>query len=67
MLDGESRQLHRGDSGLSADARDATRTKAGQPEGFLEAFANIYRDVAGWIPDPGRGAPPRALAGRQRA
>ena len=52
MLDGESRQLHRGDPGLSTDARDATRTKAGQPEGFLEAFANIYRDVAGWIRIP---------------
>ena len=52
MLEGESRLLHRGDPGLGADARDATRTKAGQPEGFLEAFANLYRDVAGWIRIP---------------
>ena len=51
-LGGSSRRLHRGDAGLSADARAATRVKAGQPEGFLEAFANIYRDVAGWIRTP---------------
>ncbi len=51
-LGGSSRRLHRGDAGLSADARAATRVKAGQPEGFLEAFANIYRDAAGWIRTP---------------
>ena len=51
-LGGPSRRLHRGDAGLGADARAATRVKAGQPEGFLEAFANIYRDVAGWIRTP---------------
>ena len=51
-LGGSSRRLHRGDAGLSADARAATRVKAGQPEGFLEAFANIYSDVAGWIRTP---------------
>ena len=51
-LGGSSRRLHRGDAGLSANARAATRVKAGQPEGFLEAFANIYRDVAGWIRTP---------------
>ena len=51
-LGGSSRRLHRGDAGLSADARAATRVKAGQPEGFLEAFANIYSDVAGWIQTP---------------
>ena len=51
-LGGSSRRLHRGDAGLSADARAATRVKAGQPEGFLEAFANIYSDAAGWIRTP---------------
>ena len=51
-LGGSSRRLHRGDAGLGADARAATRVKAGQPEGFLEAFANLYRDVAGWIRTP---------------
>ena len=51
-LGGSSRRLHRGDAGLGADARAATRVKAGQPEGFLEAFANIYSDAAGWIRTP---------------
>jgi len=36
------RTLVRGGSGQSQDARDATRTSAGLPEGFLEAFANLY-------------------------
>ena len=51
-LGGSSRRLHRGDAGLGADARAATRVKAGQPEGFLEAFANLYSDVAHWIRTP---------------
>ena len=32
-----------GRSGLGEAARAATRTPAGHPEGYLEAFANIYR------------------------
>ena len=51
-LGGSSRRLHRGDAGLSADARSATRRKPGQPEGFQEAFANVYSDIAGWIRMP---------------
>ena len=64
-LGGSSRRLHRGDAGLGADARAATRVKAGQPEGFLEAFANIYRDAAGWIRTPAgqRGRAPWPAAG----
>ncbi|ROL64916.1 Gfo/Idh/MocA family protein [Pseudomonas vranovensis] len=38
--------LRRGESWLSEAARQATRIKAGQPEGLLEAFANIYSDAA---------------------
>ena len=45
-------RLHRGDAGLSPDARSATRRKPGQPEGFQEAFANVYSDVAAWIRTP---------------
>ena len=52
-LGGSTRRLHRGDAGLSADAQAATRRKPGQPEGFQEAFANVYSDVAGWIRTPG--------------
>lgn len=36
--------LHAGCDYLTADARSATRLPAGHPEGFIEAFANIYRD-----------------------
>ena len=51
-LGGSSVRLHRGDAGLSADAQAATRRKPGQPEGFQEAFANVYSDIAGWIRTP---------------
>jgi len=44
--DGSVRVLHAGGGGLSAAARAHTRLPAGHPEGFLEAFANIYRDFA---------------------
>ena len=36
-------RLSTGQSYLSAAARAATRTPAGHPEGYLEAFANVYR------------------------
>lgn len=46
-LAGEAkRTLVRGGGGLGQDARDATRTAAGLPEGFLEAFANLYTGYA---------------------
>jgi predicted dehydrogenase len=36
--------LHAGSDYLTADTRCATRLPSGHPEGFIEAFANIYRD-----------------------
>ena len=51
-LGGSTVRLHRGDAGLGADAQAATRRKPGQPEGFQEAFANVYGDVADWIRTP---------------
>jgi len=45
-LDRAHLSLRRGDAWLSEDAQWASRIKAGQPEGVLEAFANLYRDVA---------------------
>ena len=51
-LGGSTMRLHRGDTGLGADAQAATRRKPGQPEGFQEAFANVYGDVADWIRTP---------------
>lgn len=44
-LEGPRRLLTRGGGGLSREARHATRLPAGHPEGFIEAFANIYRAV----------------------
>ncbi|MEG3176691.1 Gfo/Idh/MocA family oxidoreductase [Sphingomonas sp. RB3P16] len=45
-LDGTTTLLRAGDAGLGQDARAATRTPGGHPEGYLEAFANLYRDFA---------------------
>ena len=47
---GDSHQvLTRGGHGLAEAAVSATRTPAGHPEGFLEGFANLYRDIADMI------------------
>ena len=40
------RTLRRGEAYLCADARHASRTKAGNPEGYFGAFANLYADAA---------------------
>jgi len=45
-LDGPTQILHAGSGSLSAAALAATRLPTGHPEGFIEAFANIYRDFA---------------------
>ncbi len=46
-LQGEApRTLVRGQGGLSAAAKRATRIVAGLPEGYFEAFATLYRDYA---------------------
>ncbi|OLC18836.1 MAG: oxidoreductase [Deltaproteobacteria bacterium 13_1_40CM_68_24] len=44
--DGPHRVLSRGCSYLSASAQRASRLWPGHPEGFLEAFANVYTDAA---------------------
>ena len=44
--DGTETILHRGGSSLSEAASSATRLPGGHPEGFIEAFANVYRNVA---------------------
>lgn len=44
---GEPRQtLSRGQAYLSGSASAQNRIPPGHPEGFLEAFANLYRDIA---------------------
>ena len=40
------RMLSRGGPHLGPDAARATRIPSGHPEGYLEAFANLYRDLA---------------------
>ena len=45
-LDGRSEVVHAGSAQIGADAASRTRTPTGHPEGYLEAFANLYRDFA---------------------
>jgi predicted dehydrogenase len=42
----QPRVLSRGGFEQTPSARAATRLPSGHPEGYLEAFANLYRDVA---------------------
>jgi predicted dehydrogenase len=48
----------RGNSYLSAAAQGATRTPFAHPEGFIEAFANVYRSAATAIADAVTGRKP---------
>ncbi len=43
-LEGPEKVLRRGNAYLGAAAQAATRLPPGHPEGFIEAFANIYRN-----------------------
>jgi predicted dehydrogenase len=45
-IDGPVQLLAQGAEGLSADAARWTRVGLGHPEGFFEAFANLYTEVA---------------------
>ena len=56
-VDGPHRVLSRGCGYLSASARRASRLWPGHPEGFLEAFANVYRDAADAVLARRDGAP----------
>ena len=58
-----TRRLERGAVGLSPEASRATRMMLiGHPEGFLEAFANIYSDLAEEIVARREGRPPAPAA-----
>lgn len=50
--------IHAGSPTLSAAARRATRLPAGHPEGYIEAFANIYGDFADMLCADGPAALP---------
>jgi predicted dehydrogenase len=43
---GRSECLRTADASLGSEAAAATRLPGGHPEGYLEAFANLYRDFA---------------------
>ncbi|MFD2783589.1 hypothetical protein ACFS32_24015 [Novosphingobium pokkalii] len=58
-LDGRHEIVHAGGGLLGPDALARTRTPAGHPEGYLEAFANLYRDFAAKL----RGEPAPLLPG----
>ncbi len=48
-LDGRTEILRTADAALSASAAAGTRIPGGHPEGYLEAFANLYRDFAALV------------------
>jgi predicted dehydrogenase len=58
----QPRLVTRGGSGAGAAASHATRVPAGHPEGYLEGFAQIYRDVADQIQARREGRAPDPLA-----
>ena len=55
--------IRRGGSGATAVAAHATRIPSGHPEGYLEAFAQLYRDFAEQVTAAreGRAASPASL------
>lgn len=57
--DGTTQIVRAGEASLGPDARAVTRTPGGHPEGYLEAFANLYRDFAKLL----RGKPAPLLPG----
>jgi predicted dehydrogenase len=61
-LGGFAQILTRGRPGLSAQAERATRIVLGHPEGFHEAFANLYADAAEAIGARRTGTRPDPLA-----
>lgn len=60
-LDGRVQLIKRGADDLSDDARVRTRTPPGHPEGYLEAFANLYGGFADAIRARLDGREPGAL------
>jgi len=45
-LDGRTELIRSGDAQIGASVAASIRTPGGHPEGYLEAFANLYRDFA---------------------
>lgn len=62
-LEGPSHVLHAGSGYLGSAARAVTRLPTGHPEGFIEAFATIYRNFADAIEGRGGGLVPDITEG----
>lgn len=62
MLDANPTTYTRGGPGLNEDAIISTSIPAGHPEGYLEAFANLYRGIADAIRARKDNTPPSRLA-----
>jgi len=60
-LDGNPMVFTRGGPGLHEDANISSRIPQGHPEGYLEAFANLYRGVAEVITKKRAGEKPTRL------
>lgn len=60
-LNGRVQTIKRGADDLSEDARVRTRTPPGHPEGYLEAFANLYAGFAEAIRARRAGREPAAI------
>lgn len=60
-LNAPTRTFTRGGPGLHPRATDATRIPVGHPEGFIEAFANIYRGTVDLIRSSRAGTTPNNL------
>ncbi len=60
-LDKPMEVLRTGVGNLYSAAQEATRIPAGHPEGYLEAFANIYKNVAHCIQARIAGKKPKAV------
>ena len=61
-LGGRPQLITRGGAGAGVAAARATRIPAGHPEGYLEGFAQLYRDVAEQIQARWEQRPPDPLA-----
>ena len=61
-IDGPPQILAQGAAWLSADAGKWTRAGLGHPEGFFEAFANLYTELADALLAKAEGRPLRNLS-----
>ena len=60
-LNGQTKIIKRGADGLSPGAKIRTRTPPGHPEGYLEAFSNLYAGFAEAIHARREGRAPSAI------